>query len=335
MESTQAVPYRTEVNKDPNAGTKYDFKRDHIGYGEEGLNCEWPENKKIAISFVLNYEEGGERQLTIGDSTSEFSLFTGSVGKPQDFRAYDVESEYDYGSRAGVWRILRLFKKCGVPLTAYAVGRAFEANPEAAKAFVRDGHEIASHAYRWIPYQPVSPEEEKGLILQQLQTLKEMTGVENPGWYMGRLSPQSIGLITEVYREQGLELPFISDQYGDDVPFWTDIPAEKDLPDSEKKGLLYVPYSLDCNDYRFLNANGFRSDQAFLDHIMNAFEILYEEGGKMMTIGLHCRIIGKPGYFQSLKKFVEYVSSKPDVWVTTRTQIANHYKSKHPYVPGK
>ncbi|WEJ92939.1 hypothetical protein PSN45_000397 [Yamadazyma tenuis] len=305
-----------EVNVDKNQGTKYDFKRDLIGYGRQGLDCQWPENRKVAVSFVLNYEEGAERSLSLGDETAEFSLSTPSKTGPLPNRAYDIETEYDYGSRAGVWRILRLFSKHENKITAYAVGKAFERNPDVANAFVRDGHEIASHAYRWIPYADVAPEVEKAYILKELEALKETTGEDAPGWYMGRLSPQSWALICEVYREMGKELPYISDYYGDDVPYWADIPAEQDLPDNEKKGLLLVPYSFDCNDYRFLNANGFRSIQGFYDHLKNAFDTLYAEGGKMMTVGLHCRIIGRPGYFQALKKFVEYVNSHEDVWIT-------------------
>lgn len=335
MESTIASAVPKEVNIDKNANTKFDFSRNLLGYGEEGLDLQWPDNKKIAVSFVLNYEEGGERSLQYGDETSEFVLYTSSKPGPILQRAYEVESEYDYGSRVGVWRILKLFKKFGNRITAYAVGKAFETNPAVPEAFVRDGHEIASHAYRWIPYEDKSPELEKAYILKQLETLETLTGEKTPGWYMGRLSPQSMGLITEVYRELGKELPYMSDYYGDDVPVWVDVPAEKDLPDEEKKGLLFVPYSFDTNDYRFLTTNGFRAAEAFYEHMKNAFDTLYEEGGKMMTVGLHCRIIGRPGYFQALKKFVEYVNLHDDVWVCSRSDIATHFKSKYPYKPGK
>lgn len=333
FESTAAGECPAEINTDSLQGTKYDFQRDLIGYGEEGLDCKWPKNKRVAVSFVLNYEEGGERSKHLGDDTFEYALYTSSKPGPFPNRAFDAESEYDYGARAGVWRILRLFKKHGNRITAYAVGKAFERNPDVAKAFVRDGHEIASHAYRWIPYDGVPPETEKAYILKQMEVLKATTGKDTYGWYMGRLSSQSIGLIHEVYKELGKELPYVSDYYGDDVPYWVDPPAEKDLPKDEKKGLLFVPYSYDCNDYRFLNTNGFRSDQAFYDHIKNAFDTLYEEGGKMMTIGLHCRIIGKPGYYQSLKKFVEYVNSHEGAWVCSRSDIADHFKENFPYEP--
>lgn len=330
---TTAAALPSEANIDKDFGTKFHYERDLIGYGEEGLDCQWPDNKKVAISFVLNYEEGGERSLGLGDEFSEFSLATPSKPAPGPGRAYDVETEYDYGSRTGVWRILKLFKKFNNRITAYAVGKAFERNPAVAKAFVRDGHEIASHAYRWIPYADISPEVEKAYIIKQLQVLEETTGQTCPGWYMGRLSAHSWTLIPEVYKELGKELPYLSDFYGDDVPSWVDVPAEKDLPDSEKKGMLLVPYSYDCNDFRFLNPNGFRSTDAFYNHLKNAFDTLYEEGGKMMTVGLHCRIVGKPGYFPALKKFVEYVNSKEDVWVCSRSDIASHFKEKYPYKP--
>lgn len=332
---TVAKEYPAEFDADKNSGTKFDFKRDLIGYGEEGLDCQWPNKAKIAVSFVLNYEEGGERSLKYGDNTTEFTLYTSSKPGPFPHRAYEAESEYDYGSRVGIWRLLRLFKKHSNKITAYAVGRAFEANEDVAKAFVRDGHEIASHAYRWIPYDNLEPEAEKSYILRQLKALEATTGEKAPGWYMGRLSPQSIGLITETYRELNKELPYISDYYGDDVPVWVDVPAEKHLPDNEKKGLLFVPYSFDTNDYRFLNTNGFRAAEAFYEHMKNAFDTLYEEGGKMMTVGLHCRVIGRPGYFQALKRFVEYVNLHEDVWVCSRSDIATHFKSKFPYKPKK
>lgn len=339
MQSTKALPYPDEVNIDKLQGTKYDFARDLIGYGEKSLDAKWPSGKKVAISFVLNYEEGGERSLSLGDDTQEFTLTTPSKGVPIPFRLFDLESEYDYGSRAGVWRIFRLFKKYNYPLTGYIVGKAAERNPEVMKAFLRDGHEIASHAYRWIPYAGLEPEVEKGYIIKQLQELKNITGEYPKGWYYGRLSTHALGLVTEVYRELGIPLEYISDYYGDDVPRWIEVPAEKDLPKEEKKGLLLVPYSYDCNDFRFLNPNGFRSDSAFLEHLINAFTTLYEEadecGAKMMTVGLHCRIIGKPGYFQSLKKFIEHISQFEDVWVCRRIDIANHFKETFPYSPSE
>ncbi|EIF48740.1 polysaccharide deacetylase [Brettanomyces bruxellensis AWRI1499] len=333
METTKAEEY-VMINKDPDAGTKYDFPRDSVGYGEQGLKCDWPGKKKIALSFVLNYEEGGERSLSLGDECPEWYMYTSCRDGPSIARDYDVETEYDYGSRCGVWRMIRLFKKHNLKLTAYAVGKAFECNPEAAKAFVRDGHEIASHAYRWIPYDDLSPEKEKGLILKQIDTLQKTTGLKTFGWYMGRLSAHSIALIVETYRELGLPLPYISDNYADDVPYWTDVPQEKSLPDSEKKGLLYVPYNLDCNDYRFLRPCGWRSEEDYYQHLVNSFDVLYGEGGKIMTVGLHCRIMGKPGYNRALERFIEYVEKKPDVWICTRSQIADWFKAKYPYKPG-
>lgn len=333
MESTSVAPLPAEVNVDKLQGTKYDLKRDLIGYGEEGLDCEWPDNKKVAVSFVLNYEEGGERSLHLGDDTSEFTLYTSSRPGPMPNRAYEVETEYDYGSRVGVWRILKLFKKFNNRITAYAVGKAFERNIPVAKAFVRDGHEIASHAYRWIPYRETTPEVEKAFIKKQLATLKKTAGCYPAGWYYGRQSTHSLALLHEAYKEMDVKLNYVSDAYGDDIPYWMDVPAEKELPPEKRKGMLMVPYSLDCNDYRFLNPHGFRSPGQFFEHLKNAFDILYDEGGKMMTVALHCRIMGKPAYFKALKDFVEYISAKDEVWVPTRNQIANHFRENFPYSP--
>lgn len=334
MQATVAKAY-TETNGDPNAGTKYDFKRDLVGYGEKSFDPKWPNNAKVAISFVLNYEEGGERSLAYGDEFGEYTLATPCREKPGINRNFEAESEYDYGARAGVWRVLRLFKEFNYHLTAYVVGKAFDMNPPVAKAFVRDGHEIASHAYRWIPYDTVTPEVEKGLIMKQIETLKKACGITTLGWYMGRLSAQSQALIIEAHKEVGLPLTYISDNYADDVPYWTDVPQEKNLPDSEKKGLLYVPYNFDCNDFRFLSPCGWRSEEDYYQHLCNYFDTIYAEGGKMMTVGLHCRIIGKPGTIRALARFLEYISKKTGVWVATRSEIANHFKGKFPYKPGQ
>ncbi|ODV84150.1 carbohydrate esterase family 4 protein [[Candida] arabinofermentans NRRL YB-2248] len=333
MEATANVPAPEFFNNYPLKDTKYDFGRDLIGYGEDSMDPQWPNGAKIAVSFVLNYEEGAERSMTIGDAGTEHTMFTGLPGGALNYRAFEVESEYDYGSRSGVWRIARLFKKHNYPMSIWAVGHAFELNQPLVDALVRDGHEIASHAYRWIPYSEVTPEVEKAYIKKQLESIKKTSGVYPHGWYYGRQSTHSLALLYETYKECGVELKYVSDAYADDIPYWMDVPAEKSLPKEERKGMLMVPYSLDCNDYRLLNSNGFRSAGAFYEHLSNAFDVLYDEGGKMMTIALHCRIMGKPGYFRALQDFVEYISSKPDVWVPTRSEIADHFKSKFPYQP--
>lgn len=222
--------------------------------------------------------------------------------------------------------------------TLYAVGQALEANPAVAVSSVQNGHDVASHAYRWIDYHDMPPEQEKALIHKEIETVEKLTGSPPKGWYYGRLSPRSHALVFDVYKERGIPLVWNSDSYADDVPYWIDVPAEKDLPDSEAKGMLMVPYSYDCNDYKFHIASGFSQPDGFYEHVKNAFDILYEEGvegsPKMMTIGLHCRIIGKPGRIAALRKFVEYIDNKPDVWVATRTQIAEHFREKFPYRRG-
>ncbi|KAK6459504.1 possibe polysaccharide deacetylase [Scheffersomyces xylosifermentans] len=313
METTKAAPLPSGKNIDP---LQNDFEGDLVGNGEKSFDAKWPHGKKIAVSFVLNYEEGGERSLSLGDETHEFTLSTPSKGLKVPYRCLDIESEYDYGARVGVWRILRLFKEYGYPLTGYVVGKAAERNPDVMKAIIRDGHEIASHAYQV----------EKSYIINQLETIKKWTGEYPQGWYY----------VVEVYKELGVPLSYISDYYGDDIPRWIAVPAEKDLPAKEREGLLLVPYSYDCNHFRFLNPNGFRSNSAFLEHLISAFTTLHEEademGCKMMTVGLHCRIAGKPGYFQALKKFIEYINQFPDVWVCRRKDIADHFR-ENPYSP--
>jgi peptidoglycan/xylan/chitin deacetylase (PgdA/CDA1 family) len=317
----------------------YDFPRDLIGYGEKSHNPQWPNNAKIAVSFVINYEEGAEHTVLNGDVHSETHLWEASGSAPPKIqeRAINIESEYDYGARAGVWRLFRLFNKHGMKYTLYAVGKALEDNPAVAKSSVDNGHDIASHAYRWIDYHSMSAEEEKEYIRKGINAIKEVSGVYPKGWYYGRLSPRSHALVWDVYKEMGLPLLWESDTYADDVPYWVDVPAEKDSPNPE--GMLMVPYSYDCNDYKFNVATGFSAPLDFLDHVKGAFDVLYEEGTegspKMMTVGLHCRCIGKPARFAALQKFVEYIAAKEGVWVATRTQIAEHFREKFPYQKGK
>lgn len=317
---------------------KYDFPRDLIGYGPDSLNPQWPNNAKIAVSFVINYEEGAEHTVLNGDLHSETHLWEAPGGTPHvQERAVNIESEYDYGARSGVWRLFRLFNKHGMKYTLYGVGQALEMNPEVAKSSVENGHDIASHAYRWIDYHKMSAEQEKEYIRKGIESIKEVSGVYPKGWYYGRLSPRSHALVWEVYKEMNIPLLWESDSYADDIPYWVDVPAEKDDPNPQ--GMLMVPYSYDCNDYKFNVPTGFGAPNDFYDHIKGAFDVLYEEGSegmpKMMTIGLHCRCIGKPARFAALKKFVEYIAAKEGVWVTTRTAIAEHFREKFPYQRGK
>ncbi|KAJ9136669.1 Glycoside hydrolase/deacetylase [Pleurostoma richardsiae] len=315
----------------------YAFDRDYKGYGEEGLKLKWPKDAKIAVSFVINYEEGGERSVLNGDGVSETNLRE-NPGPPAKIneRDYVVESEYEYGSRVGWWRLFRLFNKYKMKFTLYAVAQAVEKQPEVAKRCVEEGHEIASHAYRWIPYHDFSVEKETEYIKKAITSLKALTGYCPRGWYYGRPTPQSRALVPKVYEELGEELSWFSDTYADDVPYWTDLPHERGSP--SPKGLLLLPYSFDCNDFKFHGANGFRDPNGFLTHIKNAFDVLYEEGAegapKMMTIGLHCRIIGRPGRIAALKKFMEYISQKEGVWVATRSEIADAFRGAYPYRKG-
>ncbi|KAK4550633.1 hypothetical protein LTR36_000212 [Oleoguttula mirabilis] len=336
---TSATPLAA-ANLDPTAGTKYDFPRDLVGYGRHPPNAQWPGGAKIAVSFVINYEEGAERTVLNGDDQAECALWeqtdrAGRVGE----RAINVESDYEYGSRVGIWRMLNLFEAHKMPITAYAVGQALEKNPEVAKALKAGGHEIASHAYRWIDYHGMPAELEKEYIVRQLKVLKELTGEYPAGWYYGRLSSRSRGLVHEVYKEQGIPLIWEADSYADDLPYWVDVPAEAESATPE--GMLMVPYTYDNNDLKFHSTTGCFSPHAFYEYLQAAFDTLLAEGQggtpKMMTIGLHCRIIGKPGRFMALKRFVEYLSSKPagEVWVTRRIDIAKHWREKYPYQKGK
>ncbi|KAK8135993.1 chitin deacetylase 1 [Apiospora sp. TS-2023a] len=316
----------------------YGYPRDFKGYGEKGLTLQWPNNAKIAISFVINYEEGAERSVMHGDGMSEPMLKEQPGHYRVNERNYNAESEYEYGSRAGFWRMFRLFNKLRMKFTLYAVAQAVEEQPEVATRCVEEGHDVASHAYRWIEYHDMPIEQEKEYIRKGITSLKALTGYAPRGWYYGRNSPHSRTLVPQVYEEMGEKLEWMSDTYADDVPYWIDLAHERDSPDP--KGCLMVPYSYDCNDFKFhVAGSGFRDPQGFFTHLKNAFDVLYEEGetegtAKMMTIGLHCRIVGRPGRFRALQQFAEYVASKEGVWVATRSEIADHFKSVYPYKKG-
>ncbi|KAK6849739.1 hypothetical protein PG995_013572 [Apiospora arundinis] len=315
----------------------YGYPRDFKGYGEEGLAIQWPNNAKIAVSFVINYEEGAERSVLNGDGMSEPSLKEQPGQYRVNERNYNAESEYEYGSRAGFWRLFRLFNKLRMKFTLYAVAQAVEQQPEVAARCVEEGHDVASHAYRWIEYHDMPIEKEKEYISQAITSLKSLTGYAPRGWYYGRNSPHSRTLVPQVYEEMGEKLEWMSDTYADDVPYWIDLAHERDSPDP--KGCLMVPYSYDCNDFKFhVAGSGFRDPQGFFTHLKNAFDVLYEEveagAPKMMTVGLHCRIVGRPGRFGALKQFAEYIAGKDGVWVATRSEIADHFKSVYPYRKG-
>lgn len=290
--------------------------------------------------MTLTKIKGGEHSILHNDPTSEPNARENPGIPPRaNERDYMTESEYEYGSRAGFWRLFRLFNKHGMKFTVYAVGQAAEANPEVIRRCVEEGHDVASHAYRWIDYHDFSVEQETEHIKKAVMSLEALTGYAPRGWYAGRPSPQSRALVPKVYREMGKELEWYSDTYADDIPYWTDVPSERGMNEEEARGLMMLPYSYDCNDFKFHLASGFSDPGGFLTHLKNAFDVLYEEGTegmpKMMTVGLHCRIVGRPGRFKALQEFVEYIRRKERVWVATRTEIARAFKEQYPYKVGQ
>lgn len=303
------------------------YPRDLAGYGPKVPYANWPGGARIAVQFVLNYEEGGENCVLHGDPGSEqfLSEIIGAAAYPD--RHLSMESIYEYGSRAGVWRILREFERRALPLTIFAVGMALERNPQVAQAFVQAGHEIACHGYRWIHYQSVSPEVEREHCQRCVQIVSDLLGHAPEGWYTGRDSPNTRRIVVE----QGGFL-YDSDYYGDDLPFWTEVA----LSDGSTRPHLIVPYTLDTNDMRFATAQGFNTGEQFFSYLKDAFDVLYAEGDqapKMLSVGLHCRLIGRPGRFAALQRFLDYVQSHDKVWVARRADIARHWIAEHPYVP--
>lgn len=302
---------------------KTDYPRNLIGYGGKPPHANWPNNARVAVSFVLNYEEGAERCVLHGDKESEafLSEIPGAQTIPNE-RHISMESIYEYGSRAGVWRVLDLFNKHDIPLTIFAVAMAFERHPEVATAMVEAGHEICSHGYRWIDYQYMDESEEREHMAKAIEIIKDITGQRPLGWYTGRTGPNTRKLVAE---EGGFL--YDSDAYDDDLPYWH---SEQGKPQ------LVVPYTLDVNDMRFATPQGFNSGEQFYQYLKDTFDTLYEEGEtspKMMSVGLHCRLIGKPGRIASLKRFLEYVQQHDRVWLCKRIDIAKHWHEHHPYKP--
>ena len=297
-----------------------DYPRDLVGYGANPPHPKWPENARIAIQFVLNYEEGGENCVLHGDSHSEIFLSEIIGAQPYADRHLSMESIYEYGSRAGFWRLHRLFTQANIPVTVFGVTMALERHPQAVKAMLEEDWEIASHALRWIHFQDMDIKEERAQIEESVNRHKALTGKAPAGWYTGRTSPNTLALIAE--RE---DILYCADSYADDLPYY-------DLHYS--KPLLVVPYTLDTNDMRFATPQGFNSGEQFFTYLKDAFDVLYEEGQdapKMLSIGLHNRIIGRPARFAALKRFVEYVQSHDQVWCCTREQIAQHWAEHFPY----
>lgn len=298
-----------------------DYSRNLIGYGATPPHPKWPNNARIAVSFVLNYEEGGERCLLHGDDESESFLSEIPGAMPiKGERHISMESIYEYGSRAGVWRVLRLFEQYDIPLTIFAVAMAVERYPEVAIAMKEAGHEICSHGYRWIDYQYTDESQERDHMVKAIEIIKQVTGERPLGWYTGRTGPNTRRLVAE---EGGFL--YDSDAYDDDLPYWH---TEAGRPQ------LVIPYTLDVNDMRFATAQGFNSGEQFFQYLKDTFDTLYEEGQtapKMMSVGLHCRLIGRPGRIASLKRFLDYVNQYEDVWLCRRIDIAKHWHEHHPY----
>lgn len=295
------------------------YPRDLIGYGGMPPAPKWPGNARIAVQFVLNYEEGGENCILHGDDASEsfLSEIIGAVPL-QGKRHISMESIYEYGSRAGVWRILNLFKKYNIPLTIFGVAMALERNPDVTRAFVDLGHEICSHGYRWINYQDVPEAVERAHMQKAIEIIERLTGERPLGWYTGRTSQNTRRLVSE----DGGFL-YDADAYDDDLPYWYY---------EDGRHQLIIPYTLDANDMRFAALQGFNSGDQFFAYLKDSFDTLYEEGAsspKMMSVGLHCRIIGRPGRIAALKRFIEYATGHDAVWFCRRIDIARHWHEHH------
>ena len=309
---------KQEVRSSKNTSNPEKYPRDMVGYGAKPPNAIWPNQARVAVQFVINYEEGAENNVLHGDAGSEtfLSEIIGAASYPD--RHMSMESLYEYGSRAGFWRLHRLFNEFAMPVTVYGVAMALQRNPDVVEAMLRSDWEIASHGLRWIDYQFISEEVERAHMAEAIEIHKQVTGERPLGWYTGRDSPNTRRLVNEY----GGFL-YDSDSYADDLPYW--------CQDFESPHLV-VPYTLDVNDMRFAAPQGFNAGDQFLNYLTDTFDELYAEGAetpKMMSVGLHCRIVGKPGRAAALRKFLTYISNKPDVWVCRRIDIARHWHANH------
>ena len=296
------------------------YPRDLVGYGRRPPTAKWPAGARIAMQFVLNYEEGGENCVLHGDPASEafLSEIVGAAPRPGQ-RHPSMESIYEYGSRVGVWRLLDLFSRYEIPLTVFGVAMALERNPAVAEAAMAAGHEICSHGYRWIDYRDVPEDVEREHLERAIEIIRSLTGERPLGWYTGRTSERTRALVVE---EGGFL--YDADDYNDDLPFWTEVNG---------KSHLVVPYTLDNNDMRFATPQGFNSGDQFYSYLRDAFDVLYAEGEhtpRMMSVGLHCRLVGRPGRLAALARFIEYTRRFDDVWYCRRIDIARHWRAVHP-----
>jgi putative urate catabolism protein len=300
------------------------YPRDLVGYGRNPPFADWPGGARVAVQFVLNYEEGGENCVLHGDAGSEqfLSEIVGAASFPA--RHMSMESIYEYGSRAGVWRLLREFERRGLPLTVFGVSMALERHPELTAAFGELGHEIACHGWRWIHYQSMDEATEREHLVRGLETIERMTGQRPVGWYPGRDSPNTRRLVADAGG-----LLYDSDSYADDLPYWTRVTRT----DGVEVDHLVVPYTLDANDMRFATPQGFNTSDHFFTYLRDAFDVLYAEGDErpaMMSVGMHCRLLGRPGRMRALQRFLDHVERHDRVWVCRRVDIARHWIARHP-----
>jgi allantoinase len=303
------------------------YPRDLLGHGRHPPHPRWPGEARIALQFVLNYEEGGENSVLHGDAGSE--QFLSEMANPASYpaRHLSMEGIYEYGARVGVWRLLREFERRGLPLTVFGVSMALERCPEVTAAFGDLGHEIACHGWRWIHYQSVDEATEREHLQRGVEIIRRLTGAAPAGWYTGRDSPNTRRLVVE---HGGFE--YDSDYYGDDLPFWLQVKTA----DGTLAPHLVVPYTLDCNDMRFALPQGFSHGDEFFQYLRDSFDVLYAEGAEqpaMMSIGMHCRLLGRPGRLRALQRFLDHVEQHERVWVARRIDIARHWKATHPFDP--
>ncbi len=293
------------------------YPRDLRGYGRDVPDAAWPDGARIAVQFVVNYEEGAENCVLHGDSGSEafLSEIVGAVAYDNQ-RHMNMESLYEYGARAGFWRLYRLFTERRLPVTVFGVAMALARNLDAVNAMQEASWEIASHGYRWIDYQFVDEDTERKHLGEAIDVHTLVTGARPLGWYLGRCSPNSHRLVAE---EGGFL--YNADSYADDLPYWD---TSFDTP------LLMLPYTLDANDMRFVTPQGFNSGQQFFEYLRDSFDVLYAEGGRMMSVGLHCRLAGRPGRTAAVARFLDHVAAFDDVWVCRRIDIARHWRDRHP-----
>ncbi len=307
------------------AGSATRYPRDLRGYGRNRPQADWPGHARVAVQFVLNYEEGAENSVLHGDAGSE--QFLSEMFNPPAYatRHLSMESLYEYGSRVGVWQLLREFERRALPLTVFGVAMALERNPEVAAAARELGHEIACHGWRWISYQGVDEATEREHMVRGMAIIERLTGRRALGWYTGRDSPATRRLVADY---GGFE--YDSDYYGDDLPLWLQVRRS----DGTLAPHLVVPYTLDCNDMRFALPQGFSHGDEFFEYLRDAFDVHYAQGDErasMMSIGMHARLLGRPGRLRSLQRFLDHVQAHECVWITRRIDIATHWKARHPF----